>query len=301
MVSTRRRRLSGLLLERDSDKFSRYKHVRVVFLPHCTAQDIRELEARLQVVPDTRADYTWVDLAMMHRNLREGGATDESIAAIYGSKPSEIRENIRMLSAAEAYLESRGWSGQYSRISKHGRYAFSKLIKGREALGDEAARDAFTGLGYILIDDPTGGRLYDSIPDLQTNLDEVVAAVTAAFPEAQPLPESGEEDDGLLGPDPQDAEAARYSGVVAYLSRQTEYEPVRQVMQDVIEEAQRRERERKDAQYCLRQLVTAHTALVRANTCLDDAAQTDGLAQQLDQIEAAAATLRGKLDALGST
>ena len=50
--------------------FSYFSHVDVIVLPACEEKDIDELEANLQVKQDTKAEYSWITLAIMLKNKK---------------------------------------------------------------------------------------------------------------------------------------------------------------------------------------------------------------------------------------
>jgi hypothetical protein len=276
-----------MLVEEDAAKYSRFKHIRVVVLPKCTPHDIRELEAKLQVLPDTRAEYTWVDLALMQRALRDDGSSDSEIAALYDTKVASVQDNMRMLDEAEAYLASRGCAGQYSKVYKQGKYAFQKILKHRLACSSEPERDIFTTLAHLLVDDPSGGRLYESIPDLQKHLPEVTKRLSEELPGegssgGHGTGEAGGGEDPLMGSVP-GGEA--YSELLSELSHTDQRNRARTIVQDTLEEIEQRERERRDAEYCIRLVAHAHTDLQTVMNAADEEVETHGIAAQLDSIE----------------
>jgi hypothetical protein len=172
-----------LLLEQDESQFSYFRRVQVVLLPPCSPRDIDELEARLQIRPEGRADYSWVDRAMMYKAKREKNWTDDQLAELYDKRPSEIRRDIGMLEDADAYLEERGHKGHYSDVVDK-EYAFRQLQKGRaKCAADEAKKQLFTAVSYAMLDEPaaTGDRLYDSIPDALKYLDNIMAQAKSDF------------------------------------------------------------------------------------------------------------------------
>ncbi len=169
-----------LLLKDDDEKFSHFKHAQVVFLPPCSEKDIKELEGRLQVQPDIRADYTWTSEAMLYRELRNDDWEDSVIADLYQKKITDIRDLITMLEDAEYYLELRNKKGFYSLVQKK-EFAFRQLQKARKKCeDDEPKKSALTKLVFELLDEPesAGERHYESIPYLYKYLDDVVDSLT---------------------------------------------------------------------------------------------------------------------------
>lgn len=184
------RRLCAMrfLLDEDPVVYDRFKHVQVVFLPPCTPDDIDELEAKLQWLPEGRSEYSWIDKAMMLRDRQNRGWPLDKLCRLYETGRNDIRKSIAMLEDAEAYLEERGWHGEYSRVLRN-ELAFDKLQKGRaQCSDDEAKKQFFTAVAYLMLDDPdaTGRRLYDSIPDALTFVDDVAGQLRS---DCKPLAE----------------------------------------------------------------------------------------------------------------
>ncbi len=281
-----------ILVARDETKFRHFKQVQVVVLPTNDDAMIRKIEARLQVEPDVRADYTWVALAMMRRNLREIPMTDDQIASLHDIKTAEVKKSIDMLEQAEAYLEWAGQKGKYSQVEKK-MYAFDQLKKNREQSNGSAARVKLaTNLSYLLIDDPKGGRLYERIPELFKNLDDVKEMIRQKFPEPPESEQEVDEDehDELFGGDGD--EQAEYNGLIATATHPTRKDDVRVLVQETLEEIESRERQRHDAEYCLRTITKAHTYLQAAYRSFDDNSVTEGIDKQLDGIDVAVQQIR---------
>lgn len=158
-------------------KYPHFEYVRAVVLPVADAKAIDALEAILQLHQDIRADYSWYARAQMFldRQLYHGFST-EGLASLYEVKAQDIEELLEMHRFASEYLRSRGREHQWSSLGNQGKYAFEKLVRGCKGLSGEKAR-LFQELAFKLIDDPSGGRLYDHIPKLRANLDSVVDRV----------------------------------------------------------------------------------------------------------------------------
>lgn len=175
------RRLCAMrvLLAEDPTRYEHFKHVRVVVLPPSSDRDIDELEAQLQIQPDIKADYTWVDKAMLLRDrLHLHNWSISELARVYQISPAEVRAQLDMLDHADQYLISRGSPREYTRV-KDQEFAFKQLQKLRKRCEDEADRDAFTNLCYTLIDDPdnAGERLYSRIRQVWENRKAIYSQV----------------------------------------------------------------------------------------------------------------------------
>lgn len=281
-----------LLLAEDATQFERFEHIQVLFLPTCTPDDIDELEAKLQWLPDGRAEYSWVDKAMILRDGRNSGWSEEKLCRLFEMGRNDIRKSIAMLEGAEMYLEERGWHEEYSRVLRK-ELAFDKVQKGRtQCADDEAKKRFFTSIAYLMLDDPdaTGRRLYESIPDALTFADDVATQLRQDF--GAEIPETDDDDDlDLLGDDSH----SHYTDVADLVTQPEHFGKVREVIRDKLEEMRTRTRERRDATYCIRKIQIAYTALESARTGMVADTSTEGMEAQLDSIEEVCKQLRGML------
>jgi biotin operon repressor len=286
-----------LLLEEGVEQFEKFEHIQVVFLPPCAPDDIDELEVKLQWLPDGRAEYSWVDKAMMLRERRNRGWSEDKLSKLYEMSRNDIRKSIAMLEDAEAYLEERAWHGEYSRVLRK-ELAFDKLQKGRsQCEGDEAKKRFFTSVAYLMLDDPdaTGRRLYESIPDALRFVEDVAGQLRKDFSEHVAGAAGGEDsgDDGLdiLGEDCD----SDYADVAELVTQPGHFRKAREVIRDKLEEMRTRARERRDATYCLREVQKAYTALENARGNMTPESETQGIEAQLGNIEAVCKELRSML------
>jgi len=282
-----------MLLEEDPAAYERYQHVDVAFLPGCSEDDVRELEAKLQVRREGKAEYTWVTLAMMYRELREATWDDKRTAARYDKRPPQVRESIQMLDDAEAYLEDRGRAGHYSLVNDM-QYAFRQLVKTRRKCGrDEDEKALVTHLAYAMMDSPAeaGDRLYGQIPDVHEHIDVVADELRKELSGSIPA-EKPDESVELLG----GASESAYRDLVAPVADRENRETVLRVVRDTLEEARATRRRHKTARYCAERITAALTALRASINGWDEKTDTTGISEALDGIDDAVAQVRERLD-----
>lgn len=279
-----------LLLEKDEAKYEHFKHVQVLFLPPASERDIKELEGRLQVQPDYRANYQWTAEAMLYRDLRINGWKDDEIADLYKKRVSEIREMIAMLEDAEHYLNTRGNNQIYSQLIKK-QYAFRQLQKGRrKCADDEPRKQLLTSVAYLMLDDPDrpDGRLYESIPEAHKFLDNIAERVNNEFNDQVDTTPDEEDEFDILGEAPED----NFAGIVQILENSEKADEARALIRDTIEEMRSLERERLDATYCFRQVKQAYTKLQSSLSALDYSSDISGIDYTLYNIEQTITNIR---------
>lgn len=169
------------LFYKDTAKYSHFNYIDVIFLPPSDPQAIDKLEGKLQVDRDKRADYSWHALAnMILARMQLHGFDIKTIAETYQLSELEIKRYLDMRSYAEAYLISRDKEGKWSELEDE--YAFVKLVEKRKLLKKGGEKKLFEAQAFILIDDPSGGRVYQSIQNLNKYRNEVRTALLEAFP-----------------------------------------------------------------------------------------------------------------------
>ena len=278
-----------MLVDEDDVSYSHFKHVQVVFLPPCSERDIKELEGRLQVQPDIRADYSWTSEAMLYRDLRNEEWDDTEIADLYKKKITEIRELITMLEDSEYYLESRKKMGMYSIVQKN-EYAFRQLQKARKKCGeDESKKTALTKLVFELLDEPesAGERLYESIPDLLKYLDDVVEALAQQIKINNSVQNQNEDDLDLLGK----KDVSKFE-IIPTLVEKAHGSQIREIIKDKIQQKRFEDQEKKDASYSLRQIQIAYSKLDSADSSLDANSELSGILDLLKNIERVVDSIR---------
>lgn len=293
------RRLCAMreLLEQDPDKYTRFAHIEVVVLPPGEEKDLDELEAELQLSPDIKADYSWYARAlMMRRRKHDYGYTKERLEKLFGLSEKQINELLDMLAYGEEFLENRGTPRQYHLLEgkEYGFRSMRKVRTGRK-LKSEEEKQVFTTLSYCLLDDPEGGRVYESIPDIAEYFDKVSERLSEEL-----LAGSENQRDG------EDA-AASALGIVDHADTRTErlldaledkqkQNSAREVVIDVVRGEKLRQRELKRKNFVISQLRKANSALLDAMTGLTKETPREGLTAQLDAIEKSIRALRKALD-----
>lgn len=269
----------------DPAKYDHFQHIDVVVLPHANERDINQLEARLQIEKDIRAEYNWDAQAnMMVSKMQRDGATANELCHLYKMKESELKELLDMRAYADEYLKSRGKADRWSEVSGQ-EHTFRRLVQSRQRLGGGVARkEMFKEAAFALIDEPTAvGRLYTAIPELAASLDKVADRLNSEF-EVDEV----EADDGLdtLFGGVRSSAADNENGLVNLLKEPSNLSRVRDVIADVLESERQIKKDVKKTGYLLDICAKANSALTSA---VKDGLRTEsklgGVSKQLDEIE----------------
>lgn len=274
------------LLNEDENKYQHFQHIEVIILDPCEEKDIDELEARLQIDTDIRADYNWISEACMLRNRHtKHGYTIERLATIYGKSASEIQDVLDTLHHVDMYLESQGKSKQYELVNKQ-EYAFKQLKKSRNRVKDPSKKSIFTSIVYTLLSNPTeSGRLWGAIPAVEENLDKIITVLQDEL-EIESDVELDNDIDLL------DDEQSELESLIIALSDKENNERVIEIVDDVIREQKETEKENKNKRYVLSQINKANTAIKNAINGLNNETDTTGIMSQLAELESSIEKLR---------
>jgi hypothetical protein len=283
------------LLHDDPAKYGHFRHIDVAILPHCNEREIDRLEASLQIEKDIKADYSWdAEANMMLAKQKRDGFSNKEIADLYKMKEGEVEDLLDMRNYADEYLVSRGKKDHWSRVSEH-EFAFRKIVQSRQKISGLGKQEVFKQSAFALIDNPeeAGGRLYEAIPAILENIDEVMAKLREGFevraPSDTPALESmfGGRADPTRPADALDIPLAKE------IQKPENIEKARRVIVEVIESQKQLKKDSKDAGYLLDCCSKAQAALVAGvSKGLRPESKRQGIAKQLDLIESQVTKVR---------
>lgn len=256
------------LLAENQKEFARFKTVDIAILPPATDQDVFELEARLQIQPDIKDEYTWYTTAMMIRKQRED--YDKSwadLADLYELREADVKDRLFLLEDAELYLADRGKEGHYH-LLEGTEYAFRQLRANRDnakLFRAEEEKVAYEKLCYCLIDENEDqGRLYEAIPGVAKYFARIVEDIRA---------------DLELEPDQQ------LEDVCDAADNEKNRKAIRETISNVVASEKLKEKDRKQKTFVADQIRKANTYLAEALAAIDTDTSKDGIAPQLDAID----------------
>ena len=106
------RRLAAMrdLLSREDESYKQFTHVRVAVLPeNLSDNEIEFIEAALQMAPDLKLDYGWINRRLKLRQHADNLGHERVVNAYGFQKADAIDRELGELQLAEEYLE---WIGQ---------------------------------------------------------------------------------------------------------------------------------------------------------------------------------------------
>jgi hypothetical protein len=280
------------LLGRDSSRYGHFRWLDVAVLPPGDEKEIDRLEASLQIEKDIKAEYVWHSVAnMLLLKQRKDGLSARELGSMYKMKEGEVLELLDMLSYAAEFLKQQGKADMWSYVSED-EFAFRKIATLRPRISGAGKQELFRQAAFILIADNGGiaGRLYDTIPEILENIDNIRDELRENFPmpTSTPPPALGE----LFGT-PFDLVDGEDIKLAEEIHRQENIAKAREIIAETIETSRHLRRDAKNANYLLHQCAKAQASLAAAvKDGLREGANLEGVARQLDQIEGHLAPIR---------
>ncbi len=175
------RRLAAMreLFAESPNEFRHFSHVDCAVLPaSVTPDEVREIEIRLQMRPETKLPYGWINESIAIQELLQSGRKIEQIVDLMKKKRKDIERAARALTEAEIYLKE--WlrePGEYQLVEDAEQF-FSDLAKALAGKQGEAL-EASRRIAWALVSNSKNlrRRVYDYNFSFDKRTDEVVAAV----------------------------------------------------------------------------------------------------------------------------
>ncbi len=277
-------------------------YVELMILPPDASKDeIVDIEASLQGVPETKLDYDWIGDGQLINRLIDMGRTSKEVADQLHRPEKEIKNARQALIEADLYLKE--WAnaeGEYGRVSEYGEQLFKDLPKRLEGK-DTALMQASRVIAWSLYDnrDKLGARLYNFNPAFGNLSSDVLdrVATTLELSTTNPPTDGAEledEDDFAIDLE-DDEEGLSYSEVIAALSGDATREDAVKALIDASITAIEVAKGQKDGEAALKALTEANAKLVSVDLTRATRSTYTAIGKQLQTIEGLVARLKAKL------
>jgi hypothetical protein len=174
------RRLAAMreLFAEHPKQFPHFSHVDCAVLPqNVTSDEIREIEVRLQMRPETKLPYSWIVESLAIQELLQSSKSVEYVVSLMKKKKKQIERAARALVEAEIYLKD--WldqPGEYQYVEDAEQF-FNDLAAGLEGKEGEILETS-RRIAWALLSNPNlKRRVYDYNFSFKEKTDEVVAAL----------------------------------------------------------------------------------------------------------------------------
>ena len=175
------RRLAAMreLFAQDPARFSYFAYVDCAVLStSITPREIVEIEVRLQMRPETKLPYGWIEESIAIREMLNRGSERDYVADLIKKKPREIQTAERALTEVDIYLKE--WlhdPENYQQVEDAEQF-FNDLAKALIGVEGEML-EAKRRIAWTLLSNTNRlpGRVYDYGFSFDKKTDEVVAAL----------------------------------------------------------------------------------------------------------------------------
>lgn len=130
-----------------------FEYVSIAVLPPTfSAEDIEYVEAALQMAPELKLDYSWINRRLKLRDQveRRGVSDSEILAAYRFDEPSTIDRELAQLSLAEHYLRYCGQPGAYTEVAEH-KELFIAMHRELDAFENKRVTELWTYGGFAIL------------------------------------------------------------------------------------------------------------------------------------------------------
>ena len=182
------RRLAAMreLLHSDPARFSSFSHIDVAVLPPDADEDtLSEIETTLQIRPDLRSDYGWIEEALgLRTQIDELGWDYEKAATVWGASVSDLKDRLKNLLLAEQYLEYLNAPGDYGRVSgdKQAIETFSKTQGSRTATSSASRKEFQKLVMFAVLKEEVQDRKYNYAKEIDAISKEMERHIDAPPP-----------------------------------------------------------------------------------------------------------------------
>jgi len=279
--------------------YKSYSHVNCRVLPaSITDKEIKEIEIRLQMQPETKLPYTWVNEALTIKDLMASGFTPDQIAQDMRKTTSEIAGALSALTHAEIYLKD--WKRQpedYDLVEGAEQLFgdMAKLLKNKSGEELEISRR----VAYVIQDNSKQlrDRAYAfnfSFGKKSPEVAEALAARLGVDLTSPPASKDNSEDE--LDIDIEDeTEGATYKPLIEVLDDPSRRDEVAAELISVCESIKSAEQDEKRGQAALKAVKDANTRLLEVDISTADPATYAPMIAQLDSVISRATKLKDQL------
>lgn len=276
----------------DKEKYKHFEMIRVAVLPNHDKVGMADLEYELQIQSPMKAEYDWHSTAADAKERSESGTGIDIIAKKSGKSPNEIGTLIECYDYASEYLESIGHPDEWSLVDKQF-YAFREIVKGRKNLKNPGDKELFQEISKSILQTPAkGDRLYNQIPKIVANLGDISPKLTEVFGIDIEAETEVEDDLDILGGGDQSDIDMKNARIAEKIRTAEDPAKVVDTVRIVIESKDEMEKEKKKKGFIFEQVVKSATALNNAVSNLSDDMNKEGVARQIENIEAALVVLK---------
>ena len=295
------RRLAAMreLYAAGDGKYAEFTHINCMVLPASASdKEIKEIEVRLQMQPETKLAYTWVNEALTIKDLMQSGFTREEIVRDMRKDLREVMTMLQALGHAEVYLKD--WKGQPEdyELVERGKQLFGDMARDlKDKVGEHL--EISRRIGFLIQDNSTslGTRAYAFNFSFGKKAPDVAEALAGRLGiDLNQPPPTPSEVDGQLEIDIDDeSEGSSYQPLIDVMDDPSRREEVTQELIAVCESIRASEQDQKRGQAALKAVKDANTKLLEVDFSSADPDTYAAIEAQLDSVLLTAKKLKTEI------
>lgn len=284
------RRLSAMreLYAAGDSKYSEFTHINCMVLPASASdKEIKEIEVRLQMQPETKLAYTWVNEALTIKDLMQSGFTRDEITRDMRKDIREVMAMLQALGHAEVYLKD--WRGQPEdyELVERGKQLFGDMARDlKDKVGEHL--EISRRIAFLIQDNSSslGTRAYAFNFSFGKKAPDVAEALASRLGVDlnQPPPPSSDKDEQLAIDIDDESEGSSYKPLIDVMDDQSRREEVTQELIAVCESIRASEQDQKRGQAALKAVKDANTKLLEVDFSNADPDTYGAIDAQLESI-----------------
>lgn len=269
------------LYYQNQDKYKHFQTINVAVLPDHDEDAIYDLEVALQIAPELKSEYKWHAEAADLKEKLDNNYDIEILSRKQKKTKDAINMCVDCYEYAQEYLESIGHPDEWSYVDEK-EYAFEKIVKGRRSIKNPGEKELFSRLSdFVLSVKAEGGRLYDVIPKIATNIDKISEDLVEKYD--IDLSDNSNIQNPFMDKMDIDIDDVNKATISNEISDKEPTEIV-EIVRNVIKNNEDLEKEKKKKSFVFDQVKKASSNLQNAIDNLDDSMLKDGVDKQLENI-----------------
>lgn len=295
------RRLAAMreLYSTGQDAHPEFTHVNCMVLPASASdKEIKEIEIRLQMQPETKLAYTWVNEALTIKDLLQSGFTREEITRDMRKDTREVTAMLQALGHAEIYLKD--WRGQPENyeLVERGKQLFGDMARDlRDKAGEHL--EVSRRIGFLIQDNSSslGTRAYAFNFSFGKRSPDVAEALAGRLGVElnQAAPQAGQGEGGLDIEIEDETEGSSYKPLIDVMDDPSRREEVTQELIAVCESIRAVEQDERRGQAALKAVKDANTKLLEVDVSTADPDSYSAISAQLDSVLVTAQKLKAQV------
>ena len=301
------RRLAAMrdLFEHDARAYSSFSHVDAVILPtEANEQDLELIEAELQMAPETKLEYGWIERRLkLRHHVNVMKIPRKRIKETYRfRREGDINTELQQLELAEEYLEKYlGKSHAYREVGQSEQLfkELEKELRGKSGAEAEVRRL----IGYLLVKEARslGTRAYGYKSIFGKDFHKIITRyaedegidLTIMAPD-EATDNIPDDDDPLSGLS--EVERSPYEALKPILENQEVTEETAGKLSSVFESIRQEEKEENSKQAALKSVQEANRVLHNLDLSTADTDTFKRIKSQLDSIISISETLKDQIE-----